>query len=253
VIPLLLAAALLVLPPSASWRLHRLRGRRCRRVRPRRPNQPAAVALGAVLGLLLGVGGAVAGALVALAVWRAWRDRGAERARLAATTAIAEGLSAFVAELRSGAHPAQAAAGAAEDAEPPAAGILRTIASTAARGGDVEAALTHPDARRLARAWRLSSEYGVPLADVLEAVRQDLRQRLGFARQFHARMAGPRASAAVLAALPAFGVLLGELTGSGPLGVLTSTAAGQVLLVAGAGLICAGLRWSARLTRQVTT
>ncbi|RKT52135.1 type II secretion system F family protein [Saccharothrix australiensis] len=248
---LLLAAALLVLPPSAGRRLTALRGRRQRRWRLPRPNLPIVLGLGAVPGLVLGVGGSVAGALVALTVWRARADRKEERERLAATASIAEGLAAFVAELRSGAHPARAAAGAAEDASPPAVDVFRTIASTAARGGNVEAALAHPDARRLARAWRLSSEHGVPLADVLEAVRQDLRQRIGFAHRFHARMAGPRASAAVLAALPVFGVLLGEVTGSGPLDVLTSTTAGQVLLVAGAGLICAGLRWSAHLTRRV--
>jgi tight adherence protein B len=64
-------------------------------------------------------------------------------------------------------------------------------------------------------------------------------------------MAGPRAGAAVLAGLPLFGVVLGELGGAGPLAVLSGTPPGQVLLVAGVVLICAGLRWSGRLTRQV--
>lgn len=208
--------------------------------------------LGAALGLVFGVGGSVAGALVALTLWHVRRNRSKERDHLTATTAITEGLSAFVAELRSGAHPAQAAISAAEDARPPAKQVLQTIASTAARAGNVETAVADNDTRQLARAWRLSSEHGVPLADVLEAVRQDLRQRTRFAHQFHARMAGPRASAAVLAALPVLGVLLGEVTGSGPLDVLASTAIGQVLLLIGAALICAGLRWSAHLTRQVT-
>ncbi len=264
----LLAMALFVLPGSAAGRLKALQGkgrvrfrlssvRDVQRVwhwvwhRLRAMNQLAAVVLGAVLGLVLGVGGAVAGVLVAMAVWRARRDRRLEQDRLRARTAVAEGLSGFVAELRSGAHPARAAISAAEDAEPPADGILRAIASTAARGGNVETALRDTDARQLARAWRLSSEHGVPLADVLEEVRQDLRRRTRFAQRFHARMAGPRSSAAVLAALPVFGVLLGEVTGSGPVGVLTSTVVGQVLLMAGAALICGGLRWSARLTRQV--
>jgi tight adherence protein B len=63
-------------------------------------------------------------------------------------------------------------------------------------------------------------------------------------------MAGPEASAAVLACLPVFGVLLGELSGAHPLHVLTSTGPGQVLLVLGAFFISAGLLWSARLTTQ---
>ncbi|CCH27652.1 type II secretion system F family protein [Actinosynnema sp. NPDC047251] len=250
---LLAAVALLVVPVSVVGRLKALQGRRPLRFRRRPPDPVTAAVLGAAVGLPAGVGGSVAGALVAWTLWRARRGLRAERARLRASTAVAEGLAGFVAELRSGAHPAQAALGAAEDAEPPAAGVFRAIASTAARGGDVEAALTTPDARPLARAWRLSGEHGVPLADVLEEVRRDLRRRIDFAHRFHARMAGPRSSAAVLAALPVFGVLLGELTGSGPVAVLTSTVAGQVLLVVGAVLICVGLGWSTRLTRQVVT
>ncbi|MFD1152464.1 type II secretion system F family protein [Saccharothrix hoggarensis] len=251
--PLLLAAALVLLPTSAARRrLNRLRGRTTTRWKLPRVNQPLVVLLGAGLGLVVGVGGVIAGALLATSVWRTHREASRQRDHLAASAALADGLSAFVAELRAGAHPANAATGAAEDAEPPAADVLRVIAATSARGGDVEAALTDfPDARNLARAWRLSAVHGVPLADVLDAVRRDLDRRTAFARQVHARMAGPRASAAVLAGLPLFGVVLGELGGAGPLAVLTGTAAGQVLLVVGTVLICAGLRWSGRLTRQV--
>ncbi|MBW4719792.1 type II secretion system F family protein [Saccharothrix obliqua] len=250
---LLLAAALLALPSASAERWRALSGKRSRRFRWRPPGRWAVVLAGAVLGAGAGVGGVVAGALVAVTAWSTRKDRRVERERLRATAALAEGLSGFVAELRSGAHPARAAANAAEDAEPPAKDVFRVIAATSARGGNVETALADRDSRSLGRAWRLSGEHGVPLADVLEEVRRDLRRRVAFAQRFHARMAGPRSSAAVLAALPVFGVLLGELTGSGPAGVLASTAAGQVLLVAGVALICAGLRWSARLTRQVVT
>ncbi|MFD0199749.1 MULTISPECIES: type II secretion system F family protein [Saccharothrix] len=248
---LLLAAALLVVPSAEARR--RLAGPR-RRVRwkPLRPKQVHAVLVGIALGLPVGVGGVIAGALLAATVWHAYREATRQRDRLAASVALADGLKAFVAELRSGAHPAKAAMGAAEDAEPPATDVLRAVAATSARGGDVEAALADfPDARQLARAWRLSAVHGVPLADVLDAVRRDFDRRTAFAKQVHARMAGPRASAAVLAGLPLFGVVLGELSGAGPLAVLSGTAPGQVLLVAGVVLICAGLRWSGRLTRQV--
>ncbi|WP_447005253.1 type II secretion system F family protein [Saccharothrix isguenensis] len=250
---LVLAIALLVLPSSAARR--RLVGfRRGPTPTWRRPraNQPLAVLAGAGLGVLAGVGGAIAGALLAATVWRSYREAIGQRDHLKTSTALADGLNAFVAELRSGAHPAKAAVGAAEDAEPPATEVLRAIAATSDRGGDVEAALAEfPDAHHLARAWRLSAVHGVPLAEVLDAVRRDLDRRSAFARQVHARMAGPRAGAAVLAGLPLFGVVLGELGGAGPLAVLTGTTPGQVLLVAGAVLICAGLRWSGRLTRHV--
>ncbi|KOX31670.1 type II secretion system protein [Saccharothrix sp. NRRL B-16348] len=248
---LLLAAALLVLPSAEARR--RLAGpRRGARWKSVKPNRVSAVVVGIALGLPVGVGGAIAGALLAATVWRTYREAVRQRDRMAASVALADGLKAFVAELRSGAHPAKAAIGAAEDAEPPATDVLRAIAATSARGGDVEAALADfPDARHLARAWRLSAVHGVPLADVLDAVRRDLDRRTAFAGQVHARMAGPRAGAAVLAGLPLFGVVLGELGGARPLAVLSGTPPGQVLLVAGVVLICVGLRWSGRLTRQV--
>ncbi|MFD7652711.1 type II secretion system F family protein [Actinosynnema sp. NPDC059797] len=189
---------------------------------------------------------------MAATAWHYRRETARRHVRLRASAALAEGLKAFAAELRTGAHPAGAAACAAEDSEPPATEVLRAIAAASARGGDVEVALADfPDARHLARAWRLAVDHGVPLADVLEAVRRDLDRRVTFTRQVQARMAGPRTSAAVLAGLPLLGVLLGELTGAGPLSVLTGSAAGQALLVVGVLLICAGLRWSGRLTGQV--
>ncbi|XVS64797.1 type II secretion system F family protein [Actinosynnema sp. CA-299493] len=248
---LLLAAALLVFP-SAEARRRLAVPRRPGRWRSLKPDRVSAVVVGIVLGMPVGVGGVVAGALLAATVWRTYRETTRQRDRMAASVALADGLKAFVAELRSGAHPAKAAIGAAEDAEPPATDVLRAIAETSARGGDVEVALADfPDAHHLARAWRLSAVHGVPLADVLDAVRRDLDRRTAFAGQVHARMAGPRAGAAVLAGLPLFGVVLGELGGAGPLAVLSGTPPGQVLLVAGVVLICAGLRWSGRLTRQV--
>ncbi|TQM81629.1 tight adherence protein B [Saccharothrix saharensis] len=245
----LLAVALLVVPSARARR--RLAGTR-RRWEPPKPNRAVAVVVGIALGALVGVGGAMAGGLLAATVWRTYRETTRQRDRLAASVALADGVQAFVAELRSGAHPAKAAMGAAEDAQRPATDVLRAIAATSSRGGDVEAALADfPDAHQLARAWRLSAVHGVPLADVVDAVRRDLDRRVAFAGQVHARMAGPRAGAAVLAGLPLFGVVLGELGGAGPLAVLSGTPPGQVLLVVGVVLICAGLRWSGRLTRQV--
>jgi tight adherence protein B len=38
--------------------------------------------------------------------------------------------------------------------------------------------------------------------------------------------------------------------GANPLRILAMTAAGQVLLVLGVALVCAGVLWSARLTQQ---
>ena len=43
------------------------------------------------------------------------------------------------------------------------------------------------------------------------------------------------------------GLLLGQAVGAAPMRVLAGTVAGQLLLVAGSGLVCAGLAWSARI------
>ena len=135
--------------------------------------------------------------------------------------------------------------------------MLKAAAATARLGGDVERTLR--DLRQplvgtavdqLARAWHVSAKHGVALADVLDATRRDLDQRAAFGRQVQARMAGPRASAAVLAGLPVFGVLLGELSGARPLHTLVATTAGQVLLVLGAGFLAVGLWWTKRITEE---
>ncbi|MEU5693500.1 type II secretion system F family protein [Actinosynnema sp. NPDC020468] len=246
------AAALLLAPSISHERLKILRPRGRRRPRLPAPTTPVIVVAAAAVGLFAGLGGAVAGAVLAATLCRERRSAVAGRAKLTASAALATALAGFVAELKSGAHPATAARNAAQDAEPPATEVLTAIATTSARGGDVVAALADfPQARALTRAWRLSTAHGVPLASVLDEVRQDLERRVAFTRQVAARMAGPRASAGVLAVLPVLGVALGELTGAGPLAVLVTTVPGQFLLVLGVLLVCAGLRWSARLTRQV--
>ena len=50
-----------------------------------------------------------------------------------------------------------------------------------------------------------------------------------------------------MAARPVMGVLLGSGMGVDPLAVLLGTPLGNVLLVVGVALMCAGLLWSARI------
>jgi tight adherence protein B len=72
------------------------------------------------------------------------------------------------------------------------------------------------------------------------------------AERVDAALAGPRATALVLAGLPVLGLLMGQLVGARPWLVLTRAAAGQLLLGLGALLTCAGLIWSARLMAKVS-
>lgn len=253
---LLAALALLVWPAKAPIDRLRKKPKRSNLVVPQALLVPLAAA---AAWWLAGVGALTAGTLLALTASRVAKTRAKQRNRLTATESLTTGLAAVVDELRAGAHAAGAAESAAQDCPQPARRVFKAIGATARLGGDVHDTLTamaasHPQLHtaltQLARAWHVSTDLGVPLAEALDAVRNDLAQRTAFAKQTDAKMAGPRASAAVLAALPAFGLLLGQLSGAHPLHVLTSTTPGQVLLVLGALLTCAGLLWTTRITTQ---
>ena len=89
---------------------------------------------------------------------------------------------------------------------------------------------------RIAAATRLSTRTGCSLAAVATAVEDDLRARARHRAELRAATAGPRASAVVLAGLPVLGLLMGSGVGADPWRVLTTTAAGQALLVGGVAL-----------------
>ncbi|MGQ0774064.1 MAG: type II secretion system F family protein [Pseudonocardiales bacterium] len=216
------------------------------------------VALAAGLGMLLaGPGGGIAATLAigtATLRWRAGRNR---RAGAAAAAGLADALGVLVAELRAGAHVGDAAMAAAIDGHPDTSRVLSAAAAAARLGGDVPAVLrdTGPVQlrqwlHRLADAWSLADRHGIPLADLLDAVRADTDHRVRFAAEVAARLAGPRATAAVLAGLPLLGLALGQAVGAAPMQVLGDTGAGQALLVVGTGLACAGVLWSARLVAR---
>lgn len=212
-----------------------------------------------VLGwLVAGPGGAASAALLAATVRRRLRTRTEHRDALAAVDGLAEALRTLVAGLHSGAHPATAAEAAAADAQPPTAGTMRALAAAARLDGDMSTALAGARTpalaaalTRVATAWRLAQRHGLPLADVLDAVRRDLEQRARFTRQALARMAGPKSSATALSALPVLGIALGEAVGASPLRMLTGTGLGQLLLLTGVTFLCAGVVWSGRITSRV--
>lgn len=219
---------------------------------------PAAAVAGAVLA---GVGGAVAGGILAVTVRALRRATVTERTTDAATAGLAETLGAFAAELRTGAAPAQAARAAGGDAHPLAARTMALVEATDRLGGDVPAALRAAARRepvagehleRLAGAWALADRHGIALAGPVAATAVDLRARARVAGGLRAQLAGPRATATVLAGLPVLGIGLGEGMGAHPWGVLSGSALGQVLLVVGVGLVCAGLAWTARIVAGVT-
>ncbi len=258
---LLVSAALLCWPDTrAATRLRNLAGKRPRK-RLRTPKPSAVTLLAGALAtgwLVAGPGGAAAATLLTVTIRHQLRHSTQGSHALAATDGLAEALRSLGAGLRAGAHPASAAESAAADAPPPTDATMRAIAAAARLDGDMTRALATVSTptlttalTRVAAAWQLAQRHGLPLADVLDAVRRDLEQRARFSRQVLARMAGPKASALVLSLLPALGIAMGEAMGARPLHVLTTTGLGQLLLVTGVTFLCAGVAWSGRITTRV--
>lgn len=256
---LALACALACLPQRVvADRLTMLWPLRARARRPwRRLGGP--VAVGVFAGLLCaGPGGALAGALLAITVHRARAGRAALAAETTAAAELADALRRITDELRAGSHPAAALAGVTADG-PVAARLLGPAATAARMGDDVPAALRRgqhtgsgaaTELGRVAAAWSLAERHGVPLADVLVGVHDDIRWRVRFGAGTRALLAGPRATAGVLTALPGLGVALGQLLGADPIGVLRGGPLGQTLLVVGLGLVAAGRAWTEQILRR---
>lgn len=256
---LLTGTALLCWPDArAATRLRAITGERAsKRLRPGRPNTLTVTVSAAVLGwLTAGPAGAVAATLLTLTIRRQLRTRTESRDSLTAVDGLAEAMRTLVAGLRAGAHPATAAESAAEDAHPRTRTTMRAISAAARLDGDLatvidaQSSSLTPALTRLATAWQLAQRHGLPLADVVDAVRRDLDQRARFTRQVLARMAGPRSSALALSLMPILGIALGAATGANPLAVLTGSPLGQAMLVAGVALLCAGMTWSSRITTR---
>jgi len=102
---------------------------------------------------------------------------------------------------------------------------------------------------RLAAGWQLGESAGAPLGAVLAQADRVARAGLTQRRQLAALLAAPRATAALLAALPVVGLALGAAIGARPLAVLLDTPVGQGALLAGVVLELAGLAWTGRIVR----
>jgi tight adherence protein B len=168
-------------------------------------------------GLATVYGGGAAGLLVR-------RDRAVRRGRAIASTL--DTVAEMAAELRAGAAPAVVI----EAAEP-------VLVSTPAERASVRAAC------------EVSERTGAPLAEVLDRVEAYLRQAHRLRLAVAAHRAGTRATALLLAVLPAGGVAVGFGVGADPLRTLLHTRVGAAC----AGLACvlqvAGLLWTERLSK----
>jgi tight adherence protein B len=104
--------------------------------------------------------------------------------------------------------------------------------------------------RGLAAAWRVASEAGAPLAPTLAELAASLRDLAETEREVQVVLAAPIATARMVMALPAVGVLFGLALGFDTLGTLFGTPVGVICLAVGVALILAARFWNRRLVRS---
>lgn len=258
---LTLSLAIVVLPSSPRRRLApavNTRGRRppvaAKSVAGCASVCAAAVAAG-LLPLTTVLGAAV---LITNAALR-YRRRRHDRHGMAEGRALETALDVLVGDLRAGAHPAHAFSVAAAETHGTVAASFRAVAARARLGADVPAGLRNVAGSsalpaywdRLAVCWQLAGEHGLAMSTLMRAAQRDIAERQRFTAHAMSGMAGARATAAILAALPLLGVVLGQLIGARPLSFLLGGQAGGWLLVVGVTLACGGLLWSDRITDRL--
>jgi len=104
--------------------------------------------------------------------------------------------------------------------------------------------------RALAACWTVCAGSGSGLAAAVERLEQGLRTEQAQRRAVQAELAGPRATAGMLAVLPAVGLVLAAGLGADPIHVLLHTPLGLTCLVLGLALDVVGLAWTGRFVAR---
>lgn len=180
----------------------------------------------------------------------AWRRNAKAAARRRAAADVVLALSA---ELSTGLPLDTALRRAGEDRD-----FMARSLGAARVGGDVPAAL-RADAEEfelvvltaLAAVWQVSAGSGAGLSDAAYRLGAAALQRERLRRDLASQMAGPKATARVLALLPLIGLVLGSGLGGSPFAWLLGTPAGWAILIIGLALEVVGVIWVRRLVGRV--
>jgi tight adherence protein B len=166
----------------------------------------------------------------------------------------------LVAELAAGKQPGEALARAAAGvsfADKADDGALLPVVAAARDGGDVPAALLRAASPwggdglvRLAACWRVSVTVGGDLVALVQRVEASLREEEAHRQDVAAQLAGPRATARMLAGLPVLGVLMAAGLGMDPVAFLLGGPAGIACLITGLALDTAGVWWTRALVAR---
>lgn len=227
------------------------------RAAARLPGRRTVVAGAAAAAVVVGVAStpiiAVLAAGAVLGAGRSWerrRERAVEERRV---RGLADALAGFAADLRAGRPFDEAVLAASrtcpDGATAEALGRALRVPESEHRPRPGSGAWAQAVAR-IAAGVRLSKRTGCSMAAVACAVEDDLRSRVRQQQDLRTAVAGPQASAFLLAALPLLALAMGSGIGADPWHVLVATPVGNLLLLVGTGLEVAGLTWSARLVRR---
>jgi len=187
--------------------------------------------------------------------WRGLREKVAGRQAGPSAPPLVEIVGVVGAALRAGRSPVEAwrAVGVptASDGVPdlgallsvaaPAHGPRRTMGSS----GSGERSARHVEAVHAAA--MLAARLGAPLAPVLERVAEGILADDEIEAERRTILAGPRATATVLAWLPALGLVLGYALGADPLRVVLGGEVGSLAALLGGVFLLAGRWWTARM------
>ncbi|MEK6342545.1 MAG: hypothetical protein V4737_01720 [Curtobacterium sp.] len=99
---------------------------------------------------------------------------------------------------------------------------------------------------------QVAERTGAPSATALRALARALRRSAAGDRAVRVALAGPRASARVVLALPVLGVGLSSTWGAGAVDVLVGSPFGWTCVAVAAGLVELGRRWTSALVRAAT-
>ena len=173
------------------------------------------------------------------------RSRSRERLR------VIQALGALSAELESGQPPGPAMRRAGGDPSvwPAALGALQM-------DGDVVSALAkdavrHPVLAQLAACWQVGADSGSGLAAAVGRLAATARAAEDVRVDLEGQLAGPRASARLLAGLPFVGIAFGMMLGSDPLAWLLNSLPGRACLLLGLALTALGTWWTGRIAQRV--
>lgn len=120
------------------------------------------------------------------------------------------------------------------------------------RRGRERAVVVDHGVAAVAAAWTMAEQAGAALSPALRGAATALRDRAESGRDVSTALAGPRATARLMAWLPLVGVAMAYMIGIDVVGTLAGGPLGWGVAVAGAALMAAGRGWTTRLVREAS-